>query len=273
MILQKMLLTIKLFRLQSVIIMNLFIFLPLEIETGNPVFSIFQTLPFVLMIAGEIALNDCCDLKKDRINKPQRPLVSGVLKLRYAKIMTGIVILFGIILGIFMYYPNIKRMLIFMSVAAILSIYNVRLPFISTIKTFMTALATVLSLSFVFTFIDIPQGICWFLMTAFMFILGREFMMDIRDMQGDLRENYKTLAIILGKRKAIIASLFFIICSDIFCVLFILSQFSMIKIILLVFLIAFELFCIYHFIKSESSVQQNKCILLLWIPMIFMLLM
>jgi len=268
---ERLILTIKLFRLPSVFAINLFIFFPLAIATGKPAFSIFQTLPFALMIAGEIALNDCCDIKKDKISKPQRPLVSGILKLSYAKIMTGIVILCATILGIYIYQSNMSGMLIFFMVTIILSLYNVKLSFIPLIKTFMTAFATVLSLSFVFTFIYISKGVYWFLMAAFMFILGREFMMDIRDIQGDKKENYNTLAVVLGKQKTTIVSLAFIVCSDIFCVLYIIVHFSILKIILLTMILVFEFYCCSHFIKSSNSEQQNKYILLLWIPMILML--
>lgn len=158
---------IKVLRLQSVLAMNLFIFLPIFIITKEFLFSLVQTLPYILMISGEIALNDCCDVEKDRINKPHRPLVRYNPNIKYVLSVAVVLILISGMLAIGVYYNSPFRILLFFIVVALLTLYNSKKAIIPFIKTFMTALATVLSLLFAYSYLSMTIEDAFFLIAAF----------------------------------------------------------------------------------------------------------
>lgn len=262
---------VKLFRLPSVIAMNMFIVLPLALYTGDIGFAVYQDFPFLLLIAGEIALNDCCDMEKDGINKPQRPLISGNLDIRLAFMISLSVICVSLILGIYLYQTSALRLILFLMTAMILSVYNLPFAGIVLAKNILTASATVLSLSFVFTFTPISQADLWFLAGAFLFIISRELLMDIRDIDGDSQENYRTLAVIFGRNRIFFLAKILFSLSIILRILYLYSSFSLKSVVLISVQILIEIICYSSFKKSDTPQQMNQVILLLWIPMLLML--
>lgn len=262
---------VKLFRLPSVIAMNMFIVLPLALHTGDIGFAFWQDFPFLLLIAGEIAFNDCCDVEKDKINKPQRPLISGSLNIRLAFILSLSVIGTSLILGIYLYQANALRLILFLMTAIILSVYNLPFAGVVLVKNFLTATATVLSLSFVFTFIPISQEGFLFLVAAFLFIISRELLMDIRDIDGDSQENYRTLAVIFGENRIFCLAKILLSLSIILRILYLCSSFSLKSMVLIFIQIFIEIICYASFKKFAVPQQKNQVILLLWVPMLLML--
>lgn len=124
-----------LFRPASVTAMNLFLFVPILLQSHNVCFSFMQTLPFAVMLSGEIALNDCCDYEKDRINKPQRPLVRGCVDIGHAMVASVIMIALSVLLGIVVYHDSILRMGCFLIVTVVLALYNIKHPIMAMLKT------------------------------------------------------------------------------------------------------------------------------------------
>lgn len=269
----KLITLFKLFRFTGSIPMGLFIFIPLCLFTKNVGYSLVQTIPFVLMISGEIALNDCCDIEKDRISKPHRPLISGSIGIREAYAFTICMLAFAAGIGLWVYRESLARECVFVTVMAILAVYNLRFPFIPAIKAFITAFCTVLSLAFVFTFSIYEVKYIPFLAAAFFFIVGREFLMDIRDIEGDGRNGYKTLAILWGVSKIRLLAFGAIAIADIFCLFCLLFDFAYSK-LLAYFLILLSTTVILHrFTADAASGEQNKLAILLWIPIILSLFM
>ena len=267
----KILTYFKLFRPASVLMMNLFIFLPILILTNNVAFSILQTLPFIFMLAGEVALNDCCDIEKDMINKPQRPLVAGHISVDNAMRLSLFVIAIGLLLGILAYRTSTERIISFLTVTIILSCYNMKIPFVPLLKTVFTAIATIITLSFVYTYNEICTDQYFFLGAAFFFILGRELLMDIRDINGDSNNNYKTFAVIFGaKRTGYIALICFIL-SMLAAIGMVVMSFSYLKSAVLLPICLSVMFFYKKFTHTSETKEQNKYILLLWLPIILML--
>lgn len=269
---KKLITYLKLFRPASVLAMNLFLFIPILIISHDIKYSLLQTLPFILMLAGEIAFNDCCDVEKDKVNKPQRPLVSGNISIFYAKITSICIIITSALLGFLVYHTSWQRIVCFLVVACILSVYNMKHPVIALLKTIVTALATIITLSFVYTYHSINSGGSFFLVSAFFFILGRELMMDIRDMDGDLFNNYKTLAIFLGTYKTSVIILICFVISTISVLFMLVINFSFFKLILLLSAISLMFLCYLKFVQSNDTKKQNRYVLILWLPIVLILI-
>lgn len=260
-----------LFRPASVIAMNLFLFVPILFQSHNVHFSLMQTLPFVVMLSGEIAFNDCCDYEKDRINKPQRPLVRGCVDIGHATIASAVMIALSVFLGIMVYHDSLLRMGCFLIVTVVLTLYNIKHPIMAMLKTVITAGMTVLTLSFVYTFSAFGRVQLFFLAAAFFFILGREMLMDIRDYEGDKINGYITIAVRFGVRYIAMLSCVSFLISAVFVFLMALSL-SKVIVLLAMPILFFEFFCYYRCINAKSSKEQNKYILLLWVPIMFMLI-
>lgn len=263
---------ILLFRPASVIAMNLFLFVPILLESRNVGFSFVQTLPFILMLSGEIALNDCCDYEKDCISKPQRPLVRGYVNVKHAVIVAVGMIVLSVLLGIAVYQDLPLRIACFLIVTVVLAAYNLKHPIIPILKTVITAAMTVLTLSFVYTFTTFGFVQFFFLGAAFFFILGREMLMDIRDLEGDRINSYKTIAVRWGSLFVARLSLAAFLISAIFTVVMVLGMSSTFKVVLMIPCLCFEFFCCDRCIRENLPDKQNKYILLLWLPILVMLI-
>ncbi len=261
----------KLFRPASVLAMNVFIFFPILYSTNNISFALVHTLPFIVMISAEIALNDCADIEKDRINKPQRPLVKGNINVNNALNITIAILTLGIVLGCIVYKTSPKRLLCFIAVSIALSCYNIKSKIIPLIKTIITATTTVLALSFVYTFIDIDFSKYFFLGAAFFFILGRELLMDIRDIEGDKLFNYETLAVLCGAIRIRKTALLSLIMSSVCLGIMLIVRFSFMSLLTFGVSTIIEYYCYVKCICANNSQQQNKYILIFWIPIILML--
>ena len=263
---------IKASRLPSVIAMNLFVFLPIYLHLKDILYAVLQTIPFILMISGEIILNDCCDVDKDRINKPHRPLVHYNVNIKIAAKLAFFIILFSVLLSFLIYRTNIFRLALFLVVVALLTLYNHQNAIVPIIKTLVTALATVLSLLFAYSYSSLTSKEIFFLLAAFFYILGRELLMDIRDVKGDGNENYKTIAVILGSHKVFFIGCICFFIADLFLGLYISIDSSFNELLLCVLAIIVESMCIIKFYQNQTTKQQNRYALLLWVPILLILI-
>lgn len=264
---------IRLFRIQASLAMNLFIFIPLCILTGNYWVSFINTLPFMLMISGEIALNDYCDIKKDAINKPHRPLVSGKVSKREAILCIVLVLTISFVMAMVVYKDVLPRFCIFTFTMIILSAYNLPISLIAVIKTFVTATCTVMCLLFICTFEKPSISYYVFLISAFLFISGRELLMDIRDIEGDGKMGYRTIPVRFGERKTVILASVFLVTSGITSLVFTMTTYIFANCILLLISFLLEGFAVYSFLTNKDRSVKNKAVIALWGPMIIMLCM
>jgi geranylgeranylglycerol-phosphate geranylgeranyltransferase len=167
-----------------------------------PVRMIVSSLVVALIAAGGYVINDVYDVEIDRINKPYRPIPSGIVSLQtaknlaYATSITGI--LLSLILGIF---PALVALI----TVILLFEYAVSLKKSGLIGNLIVALTSALSAFYgglaYFTgnwlyFVSIPT------LYIFFFTLSREFIKGIEDYEGDKANNVRTLAVRLGISKA-----------------------------------------------------------------------
>ena len=144
----------------------------------------------VLLSAGN-AINDYCDYDIDRINRPQRPLPSGRIRRTNALIFAIVLTAIGIWLGTLI-NRNATGIAILVFVAlASYAFWLKRTPFVGNL-----VVSGLTGLTFIAggVAIDSVQGTLIPAIFAFLFTTAREIVKDLEDMEGDLKNNAKTLA-------------------------------------------------------------------------------
>ena len=166
--------------------------------------AIFGFLTASLMMAGTMVANDVYDVEIDKVNSPERPIPSGIVKARSALglsiVLSAASVGFAALLGpwtlltallalALMLFYNTRGKKTGLLGNAIVS-FNVALPF------FYGGLAvnSIKPLLFIFSVI------------AFLANFGREIAKGISDMKGDSLRQVRTLAVIRGPKIAAVAS-------------------------------------------------------------------
>ncbi len=193
-----------------------------------PVFNIATALDhlhFFLLIlatlciaaAGNI-INDIQDVEADKINKPQKLLVTKLVSKKQATRLYYTLNIIGIITGLYIsyYVEHTSFVATFIGTALLLNVYSVSLKQKPIIGNFVVSLLISLSILIVGFFDVIPaisdsngvdqylafRGLMDYAVFAFMFNFLRELVKDVEDVEGDLQLNMQTLPIILGRKKA-----------------------------------------------------------------------
>ena len=188
----------------AVLLGELFSSLPLP----NPPILLCSLLIPIFAEMGAFALNDLVDIETDIINKKDRPLVKGEIKLRHAFRASVLFLCFSIALS----FLVSKIIAIFTLALVCLAImYNFllkRLPFIGNIYIAFTMGAPFLFGNLVvcpkLSFLNISLAL-----TAFFVGLAREVIKDIEDAGGDGEVGMKTLPLLIGKRPSATLSVIF----------------------------------------------------------------
>jgi geranylgeranylglycerol-phosphate geranylgeranyltransferase len=230
-----------------------------------------SALPFFLSAIGGFALNDYYDAEKDKINKPYRAIPSGKLTpktvFRYGISM----LLLAVICSIFFsrsYFELILYVICILGVAS----YNLFVKYYSLSKTFLTAIISSLPLFFSTVVFEYPKIYLLLPVATCCFILGREWLMDIRDIQGDLNGQIVTIAMKIGSN--ITAKLGFglqVIAGLILLPIVIYNHsywsVSLLSLIVLHVIILIPLW------SYKSGMLQRRVIQLLWLPMLWGILL
>lgn len=152
-------------------------------------------------MAGANSVNDFFDLDIDRINKPNRPLPSGLVTPGQAHQFSLILFGSGIFLSIFI---HLLGFFIALGSSLLLYLYSYRLKRIVLWGNLTVAFLT--GLAFVYGGLAVnrtgPAAIVGIF--ALFFHLGREIIKDTEDMEGDRSQGIKTLPIEYGVKTALI---------------------------------------------------------------------
>jgi geranylgeranylglycerol-phosphate geranylgeranyltransferase len=149
--------------------------------------------------AGANVINDVFDVEIDKINKPYRPIASGLIDPKSAHFVALIFLITGIILSIWIPFPGI---LMASGSAGLLYLYSYRLKRIVLWSNITVAF--IVGLAFVYGGLAVGRvgkGLVIGLF-AFLYHLGREILKDIADMEGDRSQGVITLPIRYGLQKA-----------------------------------------------------------------------
>ena len=166
---------------------------------------IWPALVVVLIAAAGYVINDYYDIETDRIAKPWRPLVSGIVSSRTARILAYILFALGLAISAIM-NPYI---LLFVAANALLlheySRWIKRTGFIGNTVVAYNSAATILFGGLTRSIeLDalVPYAVLIPAIYAFLFVLGREIVKGIEDIEGDRRAGIYTIAVAYGAERA-----------------------------------------------------------------------
>ena len=149
----------------------------------------------LLIMAGGNAINDFFDLEIDRINKPRRPLPSGIVRPGIALVYALVLSFFGIFLSLFINPPCVFIAIV---TALLLFIYSWKLKRTVLWGNFTVAFFS--GLAFVYGGLAVNRMREALLVGVFSFLFhfAREIIKDIEDMEGDTSDGVVTLPIRYG---------------------------------------------------------------------------
>ena len=149
--------------------------------------------------------NDFFDIEVDKVNAPTRPLPSGLISTSTAIVFTIIITFLGLIASFFINRIAILLYIIFWIIGFL---YNWKLKE----KGFLGNLFVSSSVAITIILGGVVVGNPWnkavviFSMMLFIFDLGEEIAADAMDIEGDKERNIKSIAIIMGREKALYIS-------------------------------------------------------------------
>jgi len=150
--------------------------------------------------------NDLLDIETDRINRPDRPLPSGAISLKKAKIACLVTAIAPVALG---FALSITHGLFYLVLIAFLFAYNKILKRLPLVKNIMVAILCASPL-----LISVIDGHYWNprlyppAVFAFLLTLAREIFKDLEDVSGDMLGGIITFPVAAGTKKALHLAIF-----------------------------------------------------------------
>lgn len=254
--------------------------------TGNNSATYFTTFLLIISvssitIAGNI-INDYYDIEIDKINKPNKLIVSKYISKEKALLLYFYFTFFGIISSIYLstIIGHFQVLYIVLFTSVLLFLYskylkkyavigNLVVSFLVGLSVFIIPLSILKDQSFV-----IYIGILFYSFFAFFINFIRELVKDIEDLNGDYANRLKTLPILIGKKRT---QYFVAVLSTIFTVLIIyfISKFkedTILNIYLLLTIVLPLIYFTYKIVIAKSKREFHKLSTLLKIIMFFGLL-
>lgn len=171
------------------------------IATGAPVwYSARLALAVALAAMASFALNDYYDQERDIINAPQRAIPSGKLTESEALFAALLFFLGAIVIGA--HGLNGLALLVFLIGCIGGFAYNEFVRRWPAGKGLVTAFLCSLILVFDLLAFRLPVRFFLASVACFLFVAGRELLMDIRDIEGDRRAGLHTLAMYWSEARA-----------------------------------------------------------------------
>ena len=170
--------------LMRIPIVSVSVLLSMTALNSSKVSDFSGIIPLAIVIIAGYVQNDIYDVEIDRISAPSRPIPSGKVSVREAKILYGVLVVVGLIIG-----GVLSNTLFFLYLIVVLLFFLLYTRFCKTswlIKNGFTALtSTTVVLIPIFFGGRISLTTIWLGMVAIFFTLGREIFMDVRDRNGD----------------------------------------------------------------------------------------
>lgn len=197
--------------------------------SGN-VFRASLTVAFIA--AGGNIINDIFDLEIDKINKPRRTLVLGLVSLPQARM------LFYFSYGVGLFFSLLSGLLFFIIaalIALLLYFYSAILKGTALAGNLVVSFAS--SMVFIYGALAVNNFSSGIIPAAFVFLfhLGREIIKDMQDLEGDLSQNAVTFPGKFGRQfSVVLINIIFIILTLLTLLPYILSIYNRIYLFIVV---------------------------------------
>jgi geranylgeranylglycerol-phosphate geranylgeranyltransferase len=167
--------------------------------TGEWVKIFLAALVTVLISSAANAWNDYMDIEIDKINQPQRPLPSGMVKPKAAVIFAIVTALLSVFIAVFINWLAVG-IAIFSNI--ILFLYSWKLKSTVLLGNLTVALISAMSGGFGGVAAGNFEPTIWLSVIIFVAILGREILKTLADYEGDIRQKCRTVSTVWGRRPA-----------------------------------------------------------------------
>lgn len=152
------------------------------------------------LVAAAIVINDCLDVKPDRINKPARPLPNGRLSLSGAWLLGNALVVTGLGLSLSL---HVAMPLLAALVAVLLYVYSLKIKRIFLLGNLVVSAMTALTVIYGGMAVDNVGPTLVPALVVGVFMLGREILKTAEDYHGDLVSGVRTIAVVWGKQSAL----------------------------------------------------------------------
>lgn len=189
----------ELLHIPSSTMIFLLIFVPSIINSTNFFTSFIKSLPLTFIATAGFALNNYMDAEKDLINKPNRAIPSGTISKQFAMSLCVLLYFISTII-LFAFSQSLFETLICIVAGLGTIFYSLCAKRIGYVKTLITGLLTITPFLIVFYYYDPGVNEFLFLTAVVLSTIGKELLMDVRDMSGDAAVGQFTIATLLGER-------------------------------------------------------------------------
>ncbi len=251
---------VKIVRPSNVLITGLTIFVSVWIF-GSETFELFK-LALVAGIAGALidaggnVINDFFDVEIDRINKPRRPIPSGLISREFALFVYFILTIFGLFVASFL---NKIAFIIAICSAFVIFLYSYKLKRIPLLGNFTVAFLTGLAFVFAGSVVGNFKEPLFPFIFAFMINFGREVLKDIEDIEGDLKAGVRTFPIVYGVKWAVWVSVFiFVVLIFVTIVPYLAGIYNHFYALIVLLVDAGLVFVIFSLIRDSSKYNLNR---------------
>ncbi|MFX1465690.1 MAG: geranylgeranylglycerol-phosphate geranylgeranyltransferase [Promethearchaeota archaeon] len=190
-------------------------YIPLYSQSTFFIILILSYLTYLFIAAAGNVINDVFDIEIDKINRPDRPIPSGAISLKQAKIYSIILWAIGIILS-FLTVPISPAGLwcpiiaVFFSIIGV--VYAAKGKVMGVFGNFMVAI----SFSFGYIYGGVITGalnqiesslvIIIFFLSSFFMLQSREIIKGMEDVEGDKIRQVETIAMVYGYKIAALSA-------------------------------------------------------------------
>ncbi len=168
---------------------------------------LLASITYLCIAAAGNVVNDIYDLEIDKVNRPTRPLPSGEMSIRQAKVWTVILVFFGLLFSFFTISLSAVEVWT-LAIAALFCLVGLLYAAKGKVMGLLGNFAVSVSFAFglfygaLITSPLIPPVIWIYFITAASVLQGREAIKGIEDIEGDELRDVQTLARKYGVRTA-----------------------------------------------------------------------
>ena len=205
-----------------------------------------------------LILNDYFDLETDKINAPNRPLPSGIIKTSQVIFLSIITALIGLTAAFLISYLAFFVAIIFWIIGFL---YNWKLKRTGLLGNLMVSTSVAITFIFGGIVVGNPWNIVvWaFSAIAFFIDLGEEIAADALDMEGDKKINSQSIAIKYGENTAIkISAISFALVVLVSIIPFILGWLGIAYLIMILLMDSIIVFSTLKLLKSQNIQEKRK---------------